>query len=167
MKIPILLDEYYLNLNIIKRLMQEPEKAPHAVSIDATGSGKTYFSKLFLGKIALYTDDAEIYVCDFKGDDDFSFLKECKNYYRFIECADGLTEFYTCFTNRQQGQDTSRSMIVLFFDEWASYLNFIKMSFGIWTLLISGVKQVRVAFLRRIHNVKIYSGKKETIYSME
>lgn len=124
MKIPILLNENYLNLNIIKWIVWEPEKAPHAVIIGATGSGKTYFSKLFLGKITLYTDNAEIFVCDFKGDDDFSFLKECKNYYRFTECADGLTEFYTRFTNRQQGQDTSRSMLVLFFDEWASYLNF-------------------------------------------
>lgn len=124
MPIPILLDENFLQLNIEKWLMWEHDKAPHAVIIGATGSGKTYFSKLLLGKISLYGANAEIYVCDFKGDDDFSFLADCKNYYRFMQCAEGLTQFYTRFTDRQQGKDTSRSMLVLFFDEWASYLNF-------------------------------------------
>ena len=124
MAIPILLDEAHLQLNIEKWLMWEPDKAPHAVIIGATGSGKTYFSKLFLGKISLYGTNAEIFVCDFKGDDDFSFLTGCHNYYRFMECAEGLTHFYTRFTDRQQGKDTSRSMLVMFFDEWASYLNF-------------------------------------------
>lgn len=41
-----------------------------------------------------------------------------------MECVDGLSAFYKRFTDRQQGNDTSRSMLVLFFDEWASYLNF-------------------------------------------
>lgn len=124
MAIPILLDEAHLQLNIEKWMMWEPDKAPHAVIIGATGSGKTYFSKLFLGKISLYGTNAEIFVCDFKGDDDFSFLTGCHNYYRFMECAEGLTHFYTRFTDRQQGKDSSRSMLVMFFDEWASYLNF-------------------------------------------
>lgn len=124
MAIPILLDEAYLKLNIEKWLMWEPDKAPHAIIIGNTGSGKTYFSKLFLGKISLYGTNAEIFVCDFKGDNDFSFLIGCKNFYRFMECADGLAQFYNRFVNRQQGQDSSRSMLVLFFDEWASYLNF-------------------------------------------
>lgn len=124
MEIPILLDETYIQLNIEKWHMWEPDKAPHAVIIGATGSGKTYFSKLFLGKTSLYANEVEIFVCDFKGDDDFSFLTGCKNYYRFTECADGLMQFYSRFTDRQQGKDTSRSMLVMFFDEWASYLNF-------------------------------------------
>lgn len=42
MLIPILLDEKYLKFNIEKWLMWEPEKAPHAVILGATGSGKTY-----------------------------------------------------------------------------------------------------------------------------
>jgi len=124
MAIPILLDEAYLKLNIEKWLMWEPDKAPHAIIIGNTGSGKTYFSTLFLGKISLYDTNTEIFVCDFKGDNDFSFLTGCKNFYRFMECADGLAQFYKRFEKRQQGQDSSRSMLVLFFDEWASYLNF-------------------------------------------
>lgn len=124
MMIPILLDEQYLKLNIEKWLMWEPEKAPHAVIIGATGSGKTYFSKLFLGKISLYCKNTELFVCDFKGDSDFQFLTGCENYYRFMECAKGLEHFYNRLINRQQGREISRHMLVLFFDEWASYLNF-------------------------------------------
>lgn len=124
MQIPILLDETYIQLNIAKWHMWEPDKAPHAVIIGATGSGKTYFSKLLLGKISLYGYNVEIFVCDFKGDTDWEFAAGCKKFYRFTECAEGLTQFYNRFTDRQQRKDISRSMLVLFFDEWASYLNY-------------------------------------------
>lgn len=125
MKIPILLDEQYLKFNIEKWLMWEPEKAPHAVIIGATGSGKTYFSKLLLGKISLYVKDSEIIVNDAKGDSDFLFLQGCsKNFYKFTECSKGLDTIYTRLLERQQGVDKSRHMLFCFFDEWASYLNF-------------------------------------------
>lgn len=124
MKIPILYDDELLKLNIEKQIVWEPDKAPHMIIIGASGSGKTYFSKLLLGKISLYVKDSEIIVNDAKGDSDFSFLSGCNNFYRFMECSKGLDAIYKRLLERQQGVEKSRHMVVYFFDEWASYLNF-------------------------------------------
>lgn len=124
MKIPILYDDELLKLNIEKQIVWEPDKAPHMIIIGASGSGKTYFSKLLLGKISLYVKDSEIIVNDAKGDSDFSFLSGCNNFYRFMECSKGLDAIYKRLLERQQGIEKSRHMLVYFFDEWASYLNF-------------------------------------------
>lgn len=94
MEIPILLLEDYLNFGIQKPYVWEPAKVPHALIIGGTGSGKTYFCKQLLGKICIYTHTTEIFVLDYKGDDDFSFLDGCKNFFRFDECSQGLETFY-------------------------------------------------------------------------
>lgn len=125
MSIPIYIDERMYQLGITEWLMWEPSKAPHIVIVGSTGSGKTYFSKSLLGKLALYGEKPQLYVCDFKGDEDFSFLCGCKKFYRYTACEQGLEEFYQCFLNRQSGKSSERMMLVLFFDEWASYLNFV------------------------------------------
>ncbi len=65
--------------------------------------------------------DSQLYVCDFKGDDDFSFLHGCSRFHRFMECSFGLQLFYERFQKRQRGEELNKNMIVLFFDEWASY----------------------------------------------
>ncbi len=123
MDISILYDQKYLPFGIIQPICWNPERAPHTVIIGATGSGKTYFTKLLLGKIALNIPNSQIYVCDFKGDDDFTFLQGCSKFHRFMDCTDGLQQFYDRFQNRQRGVEKDKNMIVLFFDEWASYCN--------------------------------------------
>lgn len=123
--IPILLNEALLRLQVNKWEVWEPIKAPHTIIVGSTGSGKTYFSKLFLGKVALHIKSMALFVCDFKGDDDFLFLNGCSNYFRFMECANGLEQFYNRFLDRQKNPSSERTMLVLFFDEWASYLNFL------------------------------------------
>lgn len=124
--IPILLNDELLRLNIYQWEVWDPTKAPHMIIAGSTGSGKTYFSKLLLGKIALYAKQAEIYVCDFKADIDFSFLSGCEHFFCFDKCADGLVQFYKRFLDRQKNLSTERTMLILFFDEWASYLNFLE-----------------------------------------
>jgi len=123
MGIPLLLDEIALSLGIHSYIEWEPQKAPHVVIFGSTGSGKTYLCKLMLGKISLYEPVAEIYVCDFKGDDDFTFLEGGSRFFRFNRCKNGLQEFYERFQARQDGTDKSRNMLILYFDEWASYCN--------------------------------------------
>lgn len=124
-KIPILLNEALLHLQVKKWEVWEPTKAPHMIIVGSTGGGKTFFSKLFLGKVALHINTMTLFVCDFKGDDDFLFLNGCSNYFRFMECANGLEQFYNRFLDRQKNPSSERTMLVLFFDEWASYLNFL------------------------------------------
>lgn len=121
--IDILFNEDYLSCGVSYYIKWQPHKSPHIIVIGATGSGKTYFTKLLLGKIVLRCDDSQLYICDFKGDDDFSFLAGSERFFKFMDCQNGLQMFYEHFQKRQSGEDTSRNMIVLFFDEWASYCN--------------------------------------------
>lgn len=123
MNISILHDQKYLPFGIIQPIRWNPERAPHVVVIGATGSGKTYFTKLLLGKISLYVPNSQIYVCDFKSDDDYSFLQGCTRFHRYMDCSEGLQQFYERFQKRQKGEETNKNMIVLFFDEYASYCN--------------------------------------------
>ena len=115
MELDILFNEKYINFGISEAVKWNPEKAPHVVIIGATGSGKTYFTKLLLGKIALHVPNSQIYVCDFKGDDDFSFLQGCSRSHRFMGCIEGLQRFYERFLKRQQGIEKDKTMVVLFF----------------------------------------------------
>lgn len=123
MGIDILLAQKYLPFGIAEKIIWNPERAPHVIIIGATGSGKTYFSKLLLGKIALNDINSQLYVCDFKGDDDFTFLQDTLHFFRFMDCKEGLQLFYDRFQKRQQGKEDKKNMIILFFDEWASYCN--------------------------------------------
>lgn len=95
---------------------------PHILCIGSTGSGKTYFCKLLLGRIGLKMPDAVVTICDFKNDD-FSFLEGCHNYYGYMRCKEGFDAFFEMFTNRQNETDANRDFRMLFFDEWASFLN--------------------------------------------
>lgn len=122
-EIPILLDKSLLDRGIQKWISWVPSRAPHGIIVGATGMGKTFFSKLLLAKISIYMKDVELIVCDYKGDDDFSFALDKNNFYRYRECAKGLDNFYQRFLDRQSGIDSSRTPLVLFFDEYASFLN--------------------------------------------
>lgn len=125
MIIPLVLDEMALTLGVRSFIGWEPTKAPHVVIFGSTGSGKTYTSKLLLGKISLYEPTSQIYACDYKSDDDYEFLEGSSRFFRFNSCKVGLQQFYERFQSRQDGRDKSRNMLVLYFDEYASYCNSI------------------------------------------
>jgi DNA segregation ATPase FtsK/SpoIIIE-like protein len=117
------MDEELVKLGDNSFIMWDYSRHAHLIVIGQTGSGKTYFCKSLLGRISLTVPDSQTYVCDFKGDSDYSFLNGCERFYRFDECAEGLSAFYERFKARQRGDDNSRNMLVLYFDEWASFLN--------------------------------------------
>lgn len=123
MEINILLNEKLGLYGFSHPIKWYTEKAPHIILIGSTGSGKTYFSKLLLGKIALHINDSQLYVCDFKGDEDFYFLEGCARFYRYTDCSKGLHEFYDRFQKRQKREELSKNAIFLFFDEWSSHCN--------------------------------------------
>jgi len=121
MEIELFLQENYLNYGIQKYTLWNPSTAPHTVIFGATGTGKTYATKIMLGRISKHVRDSQFFVCDFKGDADFSFLHGNRRFYRFLDCEKGLSDFYDIFEKRQSGEDGSRNLLLLFFDEWASY----------------------------------------------
>ena len=101
-----------------------PEKAPHMAISGATGSGKTYFTKLLLGKIVKYIPSSQLYVCDAKGDQDFSFLDGADRFARW-DVGPMFQRFFEAFQARQRGEDASRNILILMFDEWSNYLEFL------------------------------------------
>lgn len=113
----------YLDLGFCKSIIWNPSTTPHAVIIGSTGSGKTFFTKLLLGKLSLHIPDLKLIVCDYEGDDDFSFLNNLSDFYRFESCNKGLDKAHDKLKQRQSGTDSSRNMVMIVFDEWASYCN--------------------------------------------
>lgn len=97
------------------------ETAPMGCCFGTTGSGKTYALKLMCGKLVKY-GKAKLTVCDGKGGGDFDFLKGCDRY-AAIDVTAVFDRFYNSFLARQRGEDESRDMMVLMFDEWSAYLD--------------------------------------------
>ena len=122
MEFELFFNESYLKYHICNYVRWNPAKAPHIVIFGATGSGKTYATKLLLGRVEKHCPNSQFYVCDFKGDTDFSFLEGTDHFYRFLDCEKGLSDFYDRFEQRQSGKDKERSFLLLFIDEWASYI---------------------------------------------
>lgn len=118
-------DYCMLEKGVLQYIKWDYIKYPHGVIFGATGSGKTYLVKVILGRIAKHIENAELVICDYKSDDDFSFLSECSNFYRYNQCENGLNYTINKLKERQQDSYLVRNPIFMLFDEWASYLNSI------------------------------------------
>lgn len=99
----------------------DTEVAPMGCCFGTTGSGKTYALKLMCGKLVKY-GNAKLTVCDGKGGGDFDFLKGCERY-ASIDVTKVFDGFYNSFLARQKGEDKSRDIMCLLFDEWSAYLD--------------------------------------------
>lgn len=99
----------------------DTEAAPMGCCFGTTGSGKTYAVKLLCGKLVKY-GKAKLTVCDGKGGGDFDFLKGCDRY-AAIDVTAVFDRFYNSFLARQRGEDESRDIMCLLFDEWSAYLD--------------------------------------------
>lgn len=116
-------EEAFAASGIIKYVKWDYGKFPHIAISGHTGSGKTYLLKIILGRIGLHIPQSELIICDFKGDDDFSFADGCANFYRFDRCMDGLQRAMKLLQDRQNRVVSDRHFFCLVFDEWASFLN--------------------------------------------
>jgi len=123
--IPLVYDEDMLKLHHSIYVPWDITKNPHMAISGVTGTGKTYLVKQILARIGLYLPTSEITICDFKGDESYTFLENCERYHRFEACMTGFDDFYNGFLHRQAGLDTSRTLRLLMFDEWSSFLNFL------------------------------------------
>lgn len=117
----ILWREDYLRLGLKIPIDWDTDAAPHMCCFGTTGSGKTYALKILLGKLVKY-GSATLTVCDGKGGGDFDFLSGCERY-ASIDITSVFNGFYDSFLARQRGEDKSRNMRVLMFDEWSAYLD--------------------------------------------
>ena len=99
----------------------DTEAAPMGCCFGTTGSGKIYAVKLLCGKLVKY-GNAKLTVCDGKGGGDFDFLKGCDRY-AAIDVTAVFDRFYNSFLARQRGEDESRDIMCLLFDEWSAYLD--------------------------------------------
>lgn len=121
--IKLFVNEISLEIGYPIYIIWDFDKIPHMIIIGGTGSGKSYFLKLLLGRLSKYEKESQVFICDFKGDTDLIFLESTKNFYRYLDCKKGLEEFYKLFQARQSGSDLQRHPVFLAFDEWASYIN--------------------------------------------
>ncbi len=116
-------DGKFFSSGILKYLKWDYSRLPHMVIFGSTGSGKTYLLKIILGRIGKHIPDSELIVCDYKADEDFSFLDGSENFYRFDKCREGLDQALKLLYDRQNGLSGNRHFFCLVFDEWASFLN--------------------------------------------
>lgn len=121
--IKLLLDYDMFANGVRKYIIWDYKKLAHAIIFGQTGSGKTYLLKLILARIGLYIQNSEIILCDFKFDDDFTFLSNCSNFYRYKKCFEGLIYIMKVLNDRQSGKSQDRHFVLFVFDEWASFLS--------------------------------------------
>ncbi len=111
-----------LLLNLQREIVLDTDKNAMTLLQGATGSGKTFLLNRMLAyceyDLEQSGENGTVILCDFKGDDSFKEYRECKNYYAFMEC---IEHFWSIFRDRQQG-NPDRSFVLLFFDEYASFL---------------------------------------------
>lgn len=89
--------------------------------VGGTGTGKSYFLSILMGKITKYIHESQIYLCDFK-DVDFRMFADCPRRWSYERCTEGLTTYYDSFLSRLNGEDRTTNRKYLIFDEWAAFV---------------------------------------------
>ena len=91
-----------------------------------SGSGKSTHLMLCLAKVQKYMPrSTRLYLMDFKGSDDFRYLRDVPNarYFAHDKCADGLRAFSEEIESRLQ-DNPDRSPILAVFDEYSSFISY-------------------------------------------
>lgn len=99
------------------------EDTPHFLICGETGSGKTFFSTFLVASVCNQTQNTHLFIFDFKGDEAFHRFKKHERYYHYKECQEGLEKLYDLFSKRLDGSNKERHLIIVLFDELASYIN--------------------------------------------
>lgn len=118
-----MLNAELLCLSIEEYVAWELPKAPHALIVGGTGSGKTYACKLMLAKLIDLDENIELFIVDYKHDDDFNYLDGKPHYYAYQDSTKGINEFYEMFKVRLEEKNSSKNLLVLYIDEFASLVS--------------------------------------------
>jgi len=124
--LPIALDKTQIEVGCREQIIWNPEKHPMYLTVGGTGSGKSYFLSLLMGRISTGIPNSQLYLCDYK-DIDFRRFAETPRRWSYENCTDGITAFYDSFNdslnNKDSDEDTpEQSRKFLIFDEWAAYV---------------------------------------------
>lgn len=93
----------------------------HTLICGMSGSGKSYLTNQLFARLSIQCgENSKIYFADFKQDDTFSYLRNCKHYYPYSKTIEAMNTVYEILHNRQSGQDTSRSPVTLIWDEYVA-----------------------------------------------
>lgn len=95
----------------------DEDQNPHFLIVGTTGTGKTYFFRLLIGKIILNDVNAQIILCNFKYDNNLNFEKS----YDYKDVKKGLDKFINMFEYRLANHK-SENNIYLVFDEMAAFI---------------------------------------------
>lgn len=118
-KVDLALDSELLESDIQYWVKWDYRMHPHLLVLGNSGSGKTYFLRLLLGRIAL--NSGKIWLCDFKNDDFRALQGNGVRAWGYTDVMTGFEDFYTVFQNRLNG-DPSRDFCLLLIDEYVSWL---------------------------------------------
>lgn len=97
-----------------------PSENSHNLLCGMSGSGKSYMEHQLLTRLIQAERDrgGEYYFADYKGDDSFSYLRECPRYYSYKDTLKALDIVHSRLIARQSGEDTSRNPVTLIWDEY-------------------------------------------------
>lgn len=96
----------------------------HALIAGYSGVGKSYALLFLEGCLLQDIPEIELYFCDFKNSEDFSFLKGYSHYYSGNDCYEGVMAYYESFCNaRIAGKATRRHILIV--EEYAAFINYL------------------------------------------
>ena len=99
-----------------------PSENSHILLCGMSGSGKSYLEHQLLTRLiqAERGRGGEYFFADYKGDDSFSYLRECPRYYSYKDTLKALDIVHSRLIARQSGKDVSRNPVTLIIDEYIS-----------------------------------------------
>lgn len=114
-------EPYQLGSPLGIQWIPSPTTPPHWLVVGPSGTGKTIFSAMLAGRIALHIPDAKIWIASYKDDDFFQFCHGAENtrYRYFNDSVEAIREFYAILEARLGG-DPDRSFRLLWVDELAA-----------------------------------------------
>lgn len=120
-----------------------PKTNSHILICGMSGSGKSYLEQEIFSKLVLAELDGEFHFADYKGDDTFSYLRNCPRYYTYQDTIRALEKVHSCLLARQSGEDCSRHPITLIWDEYmAQALNMLSTDKKAATAMMHKVSEI-------------------------
>ena len=131
--IPVFYDSKFLRLGVPSYIGWDATSSTqhHWLIAGNSGSGKSTHLALCLAKAAKYLPTARLFLMDFKGSDDFRYLKDIPipnaRYFSHEKCADGLRLFSEEIESRLQ-DNPDRTPIFAVFDEYGSFISYTSIA---------------------------------------